>query len=217
MSERLIKLLTHYSTRTLRSVNATLGITMLRPTAVLLASFVSFNSWADTDASHCNDGEKAIFNCSVKGSKKVASICEKDHIEYRFGMIGSPEFIYPPPENNKKDHEKFRYSADRSADYSVYEYSLQFYHENYSYVAYSGEKRKPDGSTQYSSSISVWKMKEPCTENCPPRLPFSMPEGKVIKTYTCSNGDGGTGLVRLHNRYRPFPPTDLPIPCMSCP
>ncbi|MBS1188596.1 MAG: hypothetical protein H6R10_388 [Rhodocyclaceae bacterium] len=169
------------------------------------------------EASHCNDGEKAILNCSIKGSKKVASVCEKDRIEYRFGLIGSPEFIYPPPENNRSDQENFRYSADRSADYSVYEYSLQFYHQGYSYVAYAGEKRKPDGSAKHSSSITVWKMKEPCSKDCPLRSPQATPEGKAIKTYTCSNSEGGMGLINLHNRYRPLPPTNLPIPCMSCP
>jgi hypothetical protein len=191
------------------------GVKMLRYTTFLLVFSTSLNSWADVETSHCKDGEKIIFNCSIKGSKKFASVCEEDHIEYRFGLIGSPEFLYPPPEKTGNDQGNFRYSADRSADYSVSEYSLQFYHQNYSYIVYSGEKRKPNDSVMYSPSIIVWKMNELCQKNCPVRAPHASPEGKIVKTFTCSNSNAGRGLGSLHNRS--LPPTDLPIPCMSCP
>lgn len=60
-------------------------------------------------ASHCTSDERIVYSCSV--GKKVASICasrdaamDKGYVQYRFGVIGNPEMIFPyqkQPANNK--------------------------------------------------------------------------------------------------------------------
>lgn len=168
----------------------------------IVAALLSLNAWADSGASHCNETEKTIFNCSIKGSKKVASVCQGKRLEYRFGPIGSPEFVYPSPDNERADEENFRYSATRSMNerHALSEFRLQFYNENYSYMAYSAEVYAISDSPVFDSSVVVWKMKAPCTKNCRPKAPYQAPEGKVIKRFVCSNDDAGANLIDLHNQ-----------------
>ncbi len=175
---------------------------MRKSIAAFVAALLSLNAWADSGASHCNEAEKTVFNCSIKGSKKVASVCKGKRLEYRFGLVGSPEFVYPSPGNDRADEENFRYSASRSVDqsHSTAKFMLQFYNENYSYMAYADEMYAISDTPQYESSVVVWKMKAPCTRNCRPKAPYQAPEGKVIKRFVCSNEDAGANLIDLHNQ-----------------
>lgn len=163
---------------------------MRRKSAFILAALFSLNSWANGGVSHCNGAEKTVFNCYIKGSKKVASVCEGARLEYRFGPIGSPEFVYPSPDNKRADEENFRYSASRSHNYSENYFKLQFYNDNYAYMAYAVEMRGTLDKSLYESSIIVWK------------------KGKVVKRFVCSNEDAGADLIDLHNT-RVWKPVDL--------
>ncbi len=185
---------------------------MFRCGFLLFSLAISGYSRAETPTTHCTSDEKPVFNCQIKNSNKVASVCEGSSLHYRFGRIGNPEFVFPSADSGSNDQENFRYSASRSRDYDRYEYVLEFAHEGYAYVVYYGEK----SGKSYESSITVWKLKAPCTQNCGPRSPYAAPEGKQIKVIACTNKDAGAELYRLNNRYRPMPPVDLPTPCLVC-
>lgn len=130
---------------------------MRKAFTLFLAASFTLNSWAEEGESHCKETEKTVFNCAIKGSKKVASICEGKHLAYRFGPTGSPEFVYPSPENDQPDEENFRYSASRMRDYSANQFKLQFYNDSYSYMAYAVEMQGTGDVPRYMSSVIVWK------------------------------------------------------------
>lgn len=100
--------------------------------------FVSVNAFAT--GTHCTSAEKVAFTCSL-ASSKVVSVCllqgqgdAPTSLSYRFGRLGSPEFVFPSSPVNS--HQKFRfahyfrYQVDRSelnfsnadAEYSVFDY-----------------------------------------------------------------------------------------------
>lgn len=66
---------------------------------VLLTFGVASQANAATP-SHCTPKERVIFSCSV--GKKIVSVCASSDLstttgilQYRFGIVGSPELIYP--------------------------------------------------------------------------------------------------------------------------
>ena len=157
---------------------------------------------ADAGQTHCTNGETAYFNCLVKGSKKVASVCGAGYneegkalgyLQYRFGSIGNPEMSYPSTTNEEEMKDRFTFSASRSADYGHYDLELQFTNIGYAYAIHSGETHKA-GAIAYSSSLTVWKLAKLCTNNCPPRAPFESPKKELVRVFNCSNGDAGRSL-----------------------
>jgi hypothetical protein len=196
--------------------------------APLLLFTVSVHANADTTSTHCKDGEGAFFNCFVKGTKKVASLCggysagnkEYGYLQYRFGPIGNPEFKYPATTDPEDTKDKFNSSAGRGLEYEFHERAVQFTNLNYSYILYFNdkhvyEKNEPAYKNVYSSSIAIWKMADPCLENCPPRARHAMPDAKEVKTLICSNGDAGIGLYDLpaiRLKYTPGHATQVTLP-----
>ncbi|WP_426341455.1 hypothetical protein ACN9MZ_06785 [Pseudoduganella sp. S-14] len=74
---------------------------------------------------HCNEahGEVTHFSCAITGTKKVASLCgggygDSESVQYRFGRVGMPEFVYPT--SGKESLKKFE----------------GHYFNKYSYVSY---------------------------------------------------------------------------------
>ena len=192
------------------------GNSMLRLASLIFLLSITHYVYAESVPTHCNAEERAYLNCLIKGTNKVASVCGAHRVQYRFGRIGQPEFIFPPSENDADDQKNFRFSASRSAAYDRYDFALQFYDHNFSYVAYSGERRKTGGSTSYSSSITVWKMEEPCQGACLAVAPYGTPKGKIVKTLTCSNSDAGAELIGLNNKIPAVKAVNLPTPCLTC-
>ncbi len=52
---------------------------------------------------HCIRGEDVLFNCRLSRSSKIASVCAsadltktEGYLQYRFGVPGKLEFVYPP-------------------------------------------------------------------------------------------------------------------------
>ena len=211
-------------------------------TLLLLADPTYAN--ADTTPTHCNGDEQIYFNCLIKDSKKVASVCgagykeennEKNtwvsvsgYLQYRFGPIGSQEFKYPSTTKKDDMKDRFNFSADRTSNYVYYDMALQFSNDNYSYILYFGkehkyiETQKPGELEQvenYSSSITIWKLAEPCVHSqCPSRAPHAQPEGKIIKVLTCSNSNAGENLISIERAIRlmtspgKIPRVTLPYP-----
>lgn len=71
--------------------------------AIVLAIFILFSEFAYTAESHCIRPEMTVFSCRT--GTKVVSVCgsnvissQMGYLQYRFGSLESPEFIYP----NKK-------------------------------------------------------------------------------------------------------------------
>ena len=196
---------------------------MLRFVITLLLLAVLTNARADTSPTHCNGDEQIYFNCLLKDSKKVASVCgagykeestekntwvsESGYLQYRFGPIGSVEFKYPLTTKNDGIKDRFNFSVTRTSNYAYYDMALQFSNDNYSYVLYFGKEHKyaetqiPGEIEQVensSSSITVWKLTEPCLQSqCPSRAPHVQPEGKVIEVLTCSNRNAGENLISI--------------------
>jgi len=130
--------------------------------AVFTLLFVSHAN-ADAELTHCTNGETTYFNCFVKGSKKVASVCgagyneegkASGYLQYRFGAIGKLEMSYPSTPNEDEMKDRFTFSASRSADYSHYDLELQFINLGYAYAIHSSETHKV-GVIAYSSSLTV--------------------------------------------------------------
>lgn len=82
----------------------------LIPPATVALALLSFSSWADT---HCQANEVVYFSCKIANSQKVVSLCGGDlskpesfWLQYRFGILGKPELIFPP--ERKDSSEKFK-------------------------------------------------------------------------------------------------------------
>ena len=157
---------------------------------------------ADAEQTHCTAGEATYFNCLVKGSKKVASVCgagyneekkESGYLQYRFGPVGKQEMRHPSTTDKEEMKDRFTFSASRSADYGHYVLELQFTNLGYAYAIHSSEAHK-SGAITYSSSLTVWKLAEPCLSNCPPPASFESPKKKLVRVLSCSNGDAGRNL-----------------------
>jgi hypothetical protein len=160
---------------------------------------------AESQETHCNDGEAVYFNCLVKGSSKVASVCgmgyseeknEPGYIQYRFGPIGQEEFVFPSGKSRLDLQDKFTFSSTRSAEYDRYDFDLQFDHLSYAYSVRQIEDRKQE-PVKYSSSVTVWRLEQPCTENCPQRAPYAAPEKRLVKVFNCTNGRAGENLLQV--------------------
>ena len=127
--------------------------------AILVLAFVN-SANADAEQTHCTASETTYFNCFIKESKKVASVCgagyneeknESGYLQYRFGPIGKLELAYPSTTNRDQMTDQFTFSASRSADYDRYDLELQFINVGYAYAIHSGETHK-NGAIVYSSS-----------------------------------------------------------------
>ena len=115
------------------------------------------------------------------------------YLQYRFGLIGTQEMRYPSTTDKEEMKDRFTFSASRSADYDHYDLELQFTNLGYAYAIHSGEEHN-SGAITYSSSLTVWKLAEPCLNNCPPRAPFESPKKELVQVFRCSNGDAGRDL-----------------------
>jgi len=160
------------------------------PWTVSLMTLLSFGA-AHSMPTHCIEGEEVYFNCLVKGSKKVGSVCgagydfaekQAGYLQYRFGAIGQIEFRYPPTTNTNDMTDRFNFSASHTADLVQWDSSLEFISGAHSYSISAGEEQLPGRNTRYSAAITVWK------------------EGdrKGAKVLRCSNGDAGRNLLLNH-------------------
>lgn len=58
---------------------------------------LAFAAWASAAETLCAAGEQVFFNCLVKDSPKLLSVCGRagDYVQYRFGSHEKPELVYP--------------------------------------------------------------------------------------------------------------------------
>jgi hypothetical protein len=164
---------------------------MLKSIVLIPLLITSIGSHAEPAPTHCSSNEVVYFNCLVKGSKKIASVCgagydfekkESGYLQYRFGALQKLEFQYPASTYKEEMKDKFNFSAGRTADYVQWDFILDFSNNDYSYSIYYSEERKPHNKIVYSSSVTVWQ------DN----------DRKNARVLTCKNGKAGANLSLNH-------------------
>ncbi len=133
----------------------------------LLLTFVFAISSAALAATpnHCTIDEQVLFNCLVKGSKKIASVCGKitlnkdnqgdQYIQYRFGLLGKIEFEYPKTRNKIDLTDKFRADTQRASNSEFSDSNFAFQNDGHIYEIWYREELLP--KRKHSASIATWK------------------------------------------------------------
>lgn len=104
----------------------------------LAASIMAGSAFADS-RTHCKSGETNLFTCAVANSKKVVSLCgnlndeanDNSWVQYRFGLIGHPEMIYPTFKRGSVDKFFGRHQTSHGSSY--YQYDIWFHTGAYNY------------------------------------------------------------------------------------
>ena len=112
-----------------------------------------FNPGPSQKVSLCTQGEKVFFNCSVKRSAKLVSLCAsgdvsktRGYVQYRFGTPDKVELEYPAEKAGSQ--EKFEYHHYFRAQVDETEISFSSGGFKYSiFDDYNGEM-KPAASSQ---------------------------------------------------------------------
>ena len=94
---------------------------------------------------HCKSSEIDFFSCAIAGSNKVVSLCgnrdegtnEISWLQYRFGLIGHPEMIYPTAKHGSLDKFYGGRVYSRGSAYLQYDVWFHIGVYNYSVSAYS--------------------------------------------------------------------------------
>jgi hypothetical protein len=88
---------------------------------------LAFAGWASAAESLCAANEQVFFNCPIKDSTKLLSVCGRagDYLQYRFGSHGKPELVYPKTKEGSLT--KFRIATEYvpSAFYESHQLSFQ--------------------------------------------------------------------------------------------
>ncbi len=116
----------------------------LRATISLSISLMAGAAIADS-RTHCKSGETNFFTCAIADSNKVVSLCgNRDEetkvmtwLQYRFGLIGHPEMVYPAAKRESVDKFYGRYQSSHESPYSQYDIWFHVGAYNYSVSAYS--------------------------------------------------------------------------------
>lgn len=94
---------------------------------------------------HCKSSEVDFFSCAIAGSKKVVSLCgnrddetkQISWLQYRFGLVGHPEMIYPTSKHGSLD--KFFGNRVYSRGSSYIQYDIWFHVGAYNYSVSASE------------------------------------------------------------------------------
>jgi hypothetical protein len=176
-----------------------------RPISFLFLIWLAAPVLAESLRTHCQNNEEVYFNCLIKGSTKVASVCglgyseesnEPGYVQYRFGPIGNHEFAFPDGQKKEDLQDKFMFSGTRNSEYTHYEFDFQFENLGYAYSILHSEDRK-NYPTKYSDSVTLWQLVKKCSGACPERAPYAAPEKKMIRVFSCTNQDAGQNLNKI--------------------
>ena len=110
---------------------------------------LGFATGAYATGNHCSPQEQVVFSCAIKKSPKVVSVCASSNlsssegtIAYRFGILGKPEFQFPPRTDGSVKSFRFAHYSR----YQVERAELSFDSGNFSYTIfdyYEGEEKPP--------------------------------------------------------------------------
>lgn len=122
--------------------------------------------------SHCTREESVHYNCVVEGSRKVASVCgvalskadgvERTYLQYRFGLIGETEFVFPADFHTATKN--FHFERQSTQDGSTQDYFLWFRNDEWIYQIYYREEFEictetgcSDERTGQAAFVSAWR------------------------------------------------------------
>jgi len=96
-------------------------------------------------STHCKSSEIDFFSCAIADSNKVVSLCgnrdqktkEISWLQYRFGLIGHPEMIYPATQHGSLS--KFFGNRVYSPEGSYLQYDVSFHVGAYNYSVSASE------------------------------------------------------------------------------
>lgn len=117
---------------------------------------------------HCSEDEVALYNCTVEGSGKVASVCAigadagghpATHVQYRFGHPGAVEFVFPAAWRSGNAGASFYFDTPRTQDGSTQDYYLWFRHGGDIHQIYYREEFEGGGEamTDRAAFVSAWR------------------------------------------------------------
>jgi hypothetical protein len=128
------------------------------PTIALMLGGVVFLFSAECFAqSHCRRDEMDYFSCVIKGSRKVVSLCGnklkhiyetgglEGSIQYRFGIPGQPELIYP----KKVAGSVAKFKGVWTKGYRISYDELSFQNQGVRYSLVSGQNDQPNESESF--------------------------------------------------------------------
>lgn len=143
---------------------------------------------AQGQQTHCARSESIYFNCQIKGSKKIASLCAsepkddfKGYIQYRFGSIGKVEFKFPESTNEQDMLNRFYAESGRTVDFSLHDAEISFINNDYAYRLYYS-KSNQSGKWEESSEVMVWNVHQ----------------RDKVKSFECKNPSAGKSLPPDH-------------------
>ena len=140
---------------------------------------------------HCEATEVTYFNCLLRGSTKVASVCgagydlerkAAGYLQYRYANVGSVELAFPSTLDSASLIDRFNFSSVRTADNVQSDRKLEFRNDGYGYSVYYSEEATKSGRIKASSGILVWKNTD----------------RKDVKNTSCRNSDAGEALLLDH-------------------
>jgi len=108
---------------------------------------------------HCKSNEVDFFSCAIAGSRKVASLCgnrddetkQASWLQYRFGLVGHPEMIYPTSRHGSLD--KFFRNRVYSRGSSYTQYDIWFHVGAYNYSVSASQS---EGEAGHELSVYVY-------------------------------------------------------------
>jgi hypothetical protein len=138
-------------------------------------------------ATHCKSDETNFFTCSIANSRKVVSLCgDREEgtynlywLQYRFGVIGLPELIYPASKAGSLS--KFHSAGGQSDEGRYEQYDIWFRIGAYLYTVSTaawGEDK-----TEFAASVSYNKRTSSVTDRRPleqGELSCSQPSQKLM-------------------------------------
>jgi hypothetical protein len=88
---------------------------------------LAFTAWASAAETLCAASEQVFFNCPVKDSPKLLSVCGRagDYLQYRFGSHERPELVYPKTKEGSLTKLRIANEYIPSAFYESHQLSFQ--------------------------------------------------------------------------------------------
>jgi hypothetical protein len=129
----------------------------MRKSCVLLVLMLAATAGASAADSLCAATEQVFFNCPIKDSRKLLSVCGRDgdYLQYRFGVPGKPELAFP--KTREGSIEQFRVAKQwvPSAFYGSHELSFSSGRTDYRVYAITEQDGGRDSPPQTYGGVIV--------------------------------------------------------------
>lgn len=126
---------------------------------------VVFSNSAFSFETHCDDEAQIVFNCKIRNSTKIVSVCnqrmsenkDETYLQYRYGAPGKIELIFPNQHHIKRGQFSYYPQYSRNAGFRAYELTFNIGGNKYqvSWMESSKEDGEPKEKVDISSGIHV--------------------------------------------------------------